>query len=183
MTKENKSVNKIMRKTICIAVIALATCYFISISQASDVKQHENHTIEKRPELHLSHDLKVILNEEMNGIEEGMMKIIPAISAGNWETIANIANKIKNSFILKQKLTQKQLEELHSSLPAEFIEMDQSFHLSAEKLAHAAHQHDGELVNFYFYKLHSQCIKCHSKYASDRFPNLKKIRQAESEHN
>jgi hypothetical protein len=182
MIKE-KSVKRIMRKVICFAVIASATCYFIGIGQASNAKQRENHRIEERSTLHLSHDLKVILNQEMNEIEQGMMKIIPAISAGDWENITKIANKIKNSFILKQKLTEKQIEELHHSLPAEFIEMDHSFHSTAEKLAHAAIQHDGELVNFYFYKLHSQCIKCHSKYASERFPNLKKIQQSKSDHN
>lgn len=171
-----------MRKTICFAVIALSTCYVIIIGQASDAKQRENHTIEKRSALHLSTDLKVILNQEMNEIEQGMMKIIPAISSGNWENIAKIAKKIKNNFILKQKLTEKQIEELHHSLPAEFIEIDHSFHSTAEKLAHAAFQHDGELVNFYFYKLHSQCIKCHSKYASGRFSNFQKIQQGKSDH-
>ncbi len=182
MPKE-KSVKRIMEKTIYLAVIALAICCFVSNSQASDDQQHEKHTIEERSKLHLSHDLKVILNQEMNGIEQGMMKIIPAISAGNWENINNIARKIKNSFILKQKLTKEQIAELHDSLPAAFIEMDHSFHATAEKLAHAAMQHDAELVNFYYYKLHGQCIKCHSKYALERFPNLEKIQHGKSGHN
>ena len=112
MIKE-KSVKRIMRKVICFAVIASATCYFISIGQASDTKQRETHTIKERSALQLSHDLKMILNQEMNEIEQGMMKIIPAISAGDWENITKIAKKIKNSFILKQKLTEKQIEELH----------------------------------------------------------------------
>ena len=172
-----------MRKAICFAVIASSTYFFISIAQTSDAKQRESHTIEERSAVHLSNDLKVILNQEMNEIEQGMMKIIPAISAGNWENITKIAKKIKNSFILKQKLTEKQIEELHHSLPAEFIEMDHSFHSTAGKLAHAALEHDGELVNFYFYKLHSQCINCHSKYASERFPKLKKIQQNNGDHN
>ena len=182
MNKEDKSIKILMRKLFCITVIVLATCCVISISQASDDKHHENHAIEKHSKIHLSHDLKVILNQEMTEIEGGMMKIIPAISAGKWEAIANIATKIKSSFIMKQKLTQKQLEELHSSLTTEFIEMDRNFHSTAGKLAHAAHQHDSELVNFYFYKLHSQCIKCHSKYASERFPNLKNIQPGKSSH-
>ena len=182
MTKE-KSVKRIMRKAICFAVVASSICFFISTARASENKKPESHTIEERSAVHLSHDLKVILNQEMNEIEQGMMKIIPAISAGNWEHITKIAKKIKNSFILKQKLTEKQIEELHHSLPAEFIEMDHSFHSTAGKLAHAALEHDGELVNFYFYKLHSQCINCHSKYASERFPKLKKIQQNNGDHN
>jgi cytochrome c556 len=73
------------------------------------------------------------------------------------------------------------MKERHHSLPTEFIEMDQSFHATAGKLAHAAHQGDGELVNFYFYKLHSQCMNCHSKYASERFSNLKSSQHAETD--
>ena len=177
-----KSTKRIMKKAIILAVIASATCFLTGISQASEVEQHKGHAIEEYSELQISNDLKVVLNQEMNGIEEGMMEIIPAIAAGNWEIIANIAKKIKDSFILKQKLTQEQIEELHHSLPAEFIEMDHDFHSTAGKLAHAAHQHDGELVNFYFYKLHSQCTKCHSKYASERFSDLKKAQHGKSEH-
>lgn len=166
-----------MKKAIGLVVIALT---YFSIGQASEAKQHE-HSIEERTGVHLSHDLKAVLNQEMNEIEKGMMKMIPAISAGDWEAIADVATKIENSFILKQELTREQIEELHDSLPAEFIEMDHSFHSTAGKLADAARQHDGELVNFYFYRLHSQCTKCHSTFATDRFPNLKKIQQGESD--
>ena len=177
-----KNVKIIMIKAICCAVIASSAFLFIGIGQASDARQQEKHTVAERPAIHLSNDLKVILNQEMNEIEQGMMKIVPAISAGNWENIMAIAKKIKDSFILKQKLTEKQSEELHHSLPVDFIEMDHSFHSTAGKLAHAALEQDGELVNFYFYKLHSQCINCHTKYASERFPNLKKARQGKSDH-
>lgn len=181
MIKE-KSVKKNMKKVICLAFIALTTYCFISISQASEDKHHDTHKINNGLKLHLSKELKDILNQEMNEIQDGMMKIIPAISEGNWETIANIAIKIQNSFILKQKLTQKQIEELHGSLSEEFIEMDHGFHSTAGRLVHAAHQQDGELVNFYFYKLHSKCLKCHSKYASERFPNFKKAKNISHEH-
>lgn len=74
------------------------------------------------------------------------------------------------------------MKELHHSLSAEFVEMDQNFHSTAAKLSRAAHQQDGELVNFYFYRLHSQCISCHSKYATERFSNFKKIQQGKSGH-
>ena len=66
--------------------------------------------------------------------------------------------------------------------PAEFVEMDRDFHSSAGKLAHAAHKQDGELVSFYFYKLHSQCMTCHSKYAAERFPNFQKAQPSGGDH-
>ena len=177
-----RTAGRTMKNVICLAVMASASCYFISIGQTSEVKHQETHTVEKGSELHLSDDLKVILNQEMKEIEAGMMKIIHAISAGNWEIIADIAKNIKDSFILKQKLTKQQMKELHHSLSAEFVEMDQNFHSTAAKLSRAAHQQDGELVNFYFYRLHSQCMSCHSKYATERFSNFKKIQQGKSGH-
>ena len=168
-------------KATFLAVILFATYCLISTSHASEKKQPENHNTEKGSELHLSHDLNLLLNQEMNEIESGMTKIIPAISAGNWDTITHIAKKIKNSFILKQKITPKQIEELHSSLPKEFIALDQNFHSTAGKLAHAALDHDSELVSFYFYKLHEKCAKCHSQYASERFPNFKSFKQGKED--
>ena len=171
-----------LKKVLCSAAAVSAACFFISTAQASESGGHENHQMKKSAEIHLSPDLKEILNQEMNGIENGVMKIIPAIAAGDWETIAKIAQQIKASFILKQKLTPEQLKELHNSLPPEFVEMDMRFHSNAEKLAGAAHQRDGELVTFYFSKLHGQCMTCHAKYAPERFPGLNKQKPAEKEH-
>ena len=99
--------------------------------------------------------------------------MIPAISAGDWEIIAQVALRIDESFIMKQALTEPQLEELHLALPAEFVAADERFHSTAGKLSEAAHRRDGELVNFYYYQLHSQCMSCHAGYASERFPKLR----------
>ena len=46
-----------------------------------------------------------------------------------------------------------QVEELHSSLPALFKELDHSFHHAAGMLAHAAKERHADIVIFYFYKL------------------------------
>jgi len=181
MSIENNT-SRLPIKAIRLAVLTTAVCFIISLSQASEVLLPQKHSPEQPAELHLSHDLKEVLNQEMNAIQKGMMAIIPAIAAGNWQSIAQLAQKIKDSFILKQKLTEDQMKELHHSLPTEFIAMDQSFHATAGKLAHAAHQGDEELVNFYFYKLHSQCMNCHAKYASERFSNLKSSQQAATDH-
>ncbi len=181
MAHKNKSAMNV-KKVLCCAAVVSAACFFIGTAQASEGESHENHEMKKSTEIHLSADLKEILNQEMNGIENGVMKIIPAIAAGDWETIAKIAQQIKASFILKQKLTPDQLKELHNSLPPEFVEMDMRFHSNAEKLAGAAHQRDGELVNFYFSKLHGQCMTCHAKYAPERFPGLNKPKPGAKEH-
>ena len=109
-----------------------------------------------------------------------MKNLVPAISSGEWEKVASIAQNISNSFIMKQKLTTAQKDELHRVLPSQFIEMDQDFHNSAGMLAHAAGMKNADVVNFYFFKLNSACVACHSKYATQRFPGLVKGNEGDS---
>lgn len=123
-------------------------------------------------EIHLSAGLHQLLNDEMAAIETGMQDLVPAISSGEWETVATIARNISDSFIMKQKLTAAQKEELHRALPPLFIEMDQGFHASAAMLAHAAEMKNSDVVNFYFFKLNNACVDCHKRYATQRFPGL-----------
>ncbi len=135
---------------------------------------------EAHNEIHLSSDLHRLLGEEMVAIENGMKDLIPVISSGQWEDVALIAQKISNSFIMKQKLTTAQKEELHRALPSHFIEMDQDFHNSAGMLAHAAGMKNADVVNFYFFKLNNACVTCHAKYATKRFPGLLKANDVDS---
>ena len=120
----------------------------------------------------LSPGLLALLNQEMGLIQRGMMNLVPAIAAGEWGKVSAIGQKIKASFILKQKLTDAQKEELHQVLPPQFIEMDMDFHKSAGMLAHAAEMKNADVVNFYFYKMNTACVSCHGKYAVERFPGL-----------
>ncbi|ORJ61619.1 hypothetical protein [Geothermobacter hydrogeniphilus] len=120
----------------------------------------------------LSPELRTLLNQEMGLIQQGVMELVPAIAAGDWDKVADIGQKIKASFILKQKLTAAQKEELHRVLPQQFIEMDMDFHTSAGMLAHAAEMKNADVVNFYLYKMTTACVACHGKFATERFPGL-----------
>ncbi len=122
----------------------------------------------------LSPGLLALLNQEMGLIQKGMMDLVPAIATGEWDEVSAIGQKIKASFILKQKLTDSQKKELGRALPQQFIEMDMDFHKSAGMLAHAAELKNADVVNFYFYKMNTACVSCHSKFAVDRFPGLAK---------
>ncbi len=77
-----------------------------------------------------------------------------------------MARNIKESFILKQEVTKKQLEELHKVLPKVFIQLDSSFHNTAE------------LVNFYFYKMNEACVTYHSTFAKEKFPDFEADKDA-----
>jgi len=130
----------------------------------------------------LSDGLRALLSEEMEAIQSGMMDIIPAYSAGKWSEIGTIAEKIKDSYILKQSLTDSQVKELHSALPPEFIVNDQRFHYLAGMLNHAAKSEKPELINFYFSEMNESCVKCHSVFATHRFPALAPKEKPENLH-
>jgi hypothetical protein len=122
----------------------------------------------------LSPALRGLLAQEMLALETGMQAIIPAYSSGNWSEIARIAEQIENSYILKQALTDEQKQELHSSLPVSFIDLDKQFHYLAGMLKHVAEKEKSELVGFYFSKLNESCVGCHAQYATHRFPAFEK---------
>lgn len=161
-------------------IVLLFTAVLFSVTPLALAAEHKHH--EKPATEHaieISPDLKKLLNQEMAAIQKGMMDLIPAMAAGEWADVATIGKNIKASFIMKQKLTKSQKEELHRVLPPAFIEMDQSFHHSAGMLAHAAEMKNADVVNLYFSKLNQACVSCHAKFATDRFPGLVKATAGE----
>jgi hypothetical protein len=143
----------------------------------------EKHTKMKTDDLSniesLSPELRELLKKEMNALQKGIISIIPAYISGDWKEIEDISLKMKNSYILKQNITEKQMKELHSSLPNEFIKKDKEFHYLAGMLNHAAKNKKIELISFYFAKLGESCVSCHSQYATHRFPKFA-LKQEES---
>ena len=121
----------------------------------------------------LSPELRALLGKEMIALQEGMKSIIPAYTSGNLEEVAHIAEKMKNSFILKQKITSEQKQELMSKMPKSFLHLDQKFHEYAGMLEHVAKEKHTELVGFYYYKLTESCVGCHGHFASHKFPKFR----------
>ena len=159
-----KHVIRAIPLTLCLALITPATVL-------SEEQQRQNNHAPSSVE-NLSPALRELLSKEMLAIQQGMMSIIPAYAAGQWHEIEHIAYKIKNSYILKQKLSEKQRHELHAALPKSFIALDQQFHYLAGMLEHVAAEEKPELVGFYFSRLSDACIACHSTHATHKFPAL-----------
>ncbi|WP_198245495.1 hypothetical protein [methane-oxidizing endosymbiont of Gigantopelta aegis] len=159
-----------MKKLICITLLSSLS----AISYAEDAKQAHEQTKASGVEA-LSPELRNLLTQEMKALQDGMMSIIPAYVSGNWHEIEATAGKIKNSYLLKQNLTENQIKELHSSLPPEFIEKDKKFHYLAGMLEHVAHNKKPELINFYFSEMTEACAGCHVKFAIHKFPGLKPV--------
>jgi hypothetical protein len=134
----------------------------------------ERHSIDKSHSgiVDLSPELRELLSQEMRQLQNGMTEILPLYVSGKWAEIAPIASKMEASYILKQSLSEQQMHELHSRLPAAFIELDQQFHYLSGMLEHAATMEKAELVGFYFSKMSENCVNCHTQYATHRFPEL-----------
>ena len=123
----------------------------------------------------LSPDIRGVLMEEMNLVQNAMRELIASISAGDWETTAKTGKKMADSFILKRQLDEKQMETIQQSLPEHLIQLDNNFHRQAERLSRAASERDQELVAFFFSRLANSCIDCHSRYASHRFIGFRAV--------
>lgn len=168
---------------LCLPQFVLAVSHEHDGNNAKPDAEHAHHMKPLTTQgVQLSADLLALLNKEMGLIQEGMMNMVPAIAAGEWGKVSAIGQKIKASFILKQKLTDAQKEELNQVLPQQFIEMDMDFHKSAGMLAHAAEKKNADVVNFYFYKMNTACVSCHGKYAARRFPGVTNGGDEEHQH-
>jgi hypothetical protein len=118
----------------------------------------------------LSPEVRALLRQEMAALQGAMLELVPAMVAGDWGTVARVAERIRAGFILARELTPAQREELATRLPAGFLELDAEFHGLAEGLEAAAREQRPELVTFYAYKLQDSCVGCHARHARERFP-------------
>lgn len=160
--------------------IFLLSLLIVSCSDQHIKDKHTNPVVHQTQK-QLDDEIHQLLRQEMQAIQTGMMSLVPAIASGDWEKVAVIGKNIEESYILKQNLSLEQRHALHKSLPVGFIKLDQAFHHSAGMLAHAAEMGHADIVNFYFYKLNTACVECHTEFAHDRFPDLVP-EQSESHH-
>lgn len=146
-----------------------------SIASQAQPESHQGshqgpHTEAGAVRLQLPAELRDALRAEMREVQQAMQELVPAIAAGDWEGVAKLARQIEGSYLLKQKLDEKQRKALHEALPEGFLQLDREFHALAGMLAHVTHAPHVELVSFYYYKLADGCLTCHSRYARERFP-------------
>jgi hypothetical protein len=134
------------------------------------------------PALKLAPKLRAALLAEMAGLKAGVAELSVSLANGEWEKAAERATRIRDSYIMKQKLSRAELEQLERSLPADFIVMDERFHRHAEGLAQAAHRQDHELAVFYFAKMLEGCGSCHASYAAHTFPGYRRTESAPHAH-
>lgn len=134
------------------------------------------------PALSLSPKLRAALVAEMAGVKEGVAGLSASLATGEWDAAAKRAERIRDSYIMKQKLTRVELEELERALPADFAVMDEAFHQQADGLARAAKARNYELAIFYFSKMMEGCGSCHARYATHVLTGFKHANRAEAVH-
>jgi hypothetical protein len=120
----------------------------------------------------LTPKLKGLLVKEMQSVLQASQEIFAALVQGKHDIIANKAQGIHDSFILKQSLTSQDVKDLHRAVPEGFVQTDREFHRTASRLAQAAKAKDSAREQYYFDKMLSGCLTCHTRYAADRFPEL-----------
>jgi len=167
----NKKKNKPLRAWKSIAVLgAILSSVFLTANAQADklAKSNEQASVNS-----LSVPLQQLLKQEMQGLQQGLLALQPAYISGDWQQVAEIAMKMKNSYILKQQITPAQNHELHTKLPQAFINKDKEFHYFAGMLSHVADQKKTELIGFYLEKLTSSCMGCHASFATEKFSHFK----------
>jgi hypothetical protein len=126
-------------------------------------------------DLHLSQDLRALLQAEMREITVASQAVVLSLASGDWKSIENIGEKIRASYVMEQNLSAAQRQELEDQLPDHFKRLDMEFHARAKKLGLAAAAHDPEIVVFQYYRLLESCTTCHTAYAKARFPGFSSI--------
>ncbi len=120
----------------------------------------------------LSPETRKVLVEEMQMIASAMGPLHTAVVTGEHEAVAEQARRIRDSFVLKQKLTAAQRQEIGTRLPKAFINGDRQFHQLAGRLGEAGDRQDSALERFYFEEMTRACQSCHQDFAGGRFPGL-----------
>lgn len=123
----------------------------------------------------LTDKLSRLLQQEMRAVQGGMTTIHSAMVMGQHESVAKNAQQIHDSFILQQKLTEQDRKDLMSAVPKGFIRLDKEFHKLAAALAEAGRNRDTKAQHRVFSEMTGNCIQCHGKYVSDRFPGVKSL--------
>lgn len=159
-----------MRKNLLLLLCIIIVIIMTAVAACAEKN------LDEKTEIHLSKKVQRLLSAEMNRIQNGMTNLVIAVSAGKWDEISLVCEKMEKGYIMRQKLTEEQREEFNSSLSEGYKKINNEFKETLSHLVLAAGEHDGLLVNSYFSRLNKTCISCHSKYAKKRFPGFKSMK-------
>lgn len=117
-------------------------------------------------------DVRGLLIQEMIAILGSTQTIVNAMVRGEDETVAREAQRIHDSFILAQELSEEQHDALVAAASAEFLAKDEAFHEMSASLAEAARAGDKAEQQKVFTQMLNACVVCHTEHAAERFPGF-----------
>jgi len=120
-------------------------------------------------------NVRALLIQEMQAVLTATQAILEGIVKGQHDLVAEKAEGIHNSFILKQEMTPEDRKALMAAVPDAFVQRDRAFHKLGAELAAAARAGDQAQEQALFGQMLEACTGCHSRYAGGRFPGLKSI--------
>jgi|SRR5690554_445656 len=121
-------------------------------------------------------DVRALLIQEMVAILGATQSITDAMIRGDDEIVATQAQRIHDSFILAQELTDEQHTALVNAASEEFLEKDGAFHAMGAALAEAARAGDKPRQQEIFFQMQAACVACHTDHAAQRFPGFQASR-------
>ena len=113
-----------------------------------------------------------LLLQEMNAVSGATHEILDALIRGEGQIVAERAQAIHDSFILKQEMTEEDRRALVKAVPDDFVQRDRAFHQLAGDLAAAARKRDSQHQQALFADMVEACRTCHARYATNQFPSF-----------
>ncbi|MDE3109967.1 MAG: cytochrome c [Acidobacteriota bacterium] len=113
--------------------------------------------------------LRGLLVSEMVSVRTAAHGILDGLVNGDDASVAMLAQRVHDSFIMERSMTPRDRKDLEAALPKEFVAMDQSFHATAGQLAEAARAHERASEHVLFDRMTATCSACHSRFATDVF--------------
>jgi hypothetical protein len=120
--------------------------------------------------------IRALLGQEMNAVLDATKTILDALVRGQDDVVAQNAQAIHDSFIMKQEMTEADRKALIKSVPNAFLERDRAFHELSANLAEAAQDGDKTRQKQLFTDMVNACTGCHSQHATDRFSEFGNVR-------
>lgn len=124
----------------------------------------------------LTDKLSRLLQQKMRSVQSAMATIHTAMVTGEHDTVSTSAQQIHDSFILQQELTDQDRKDLMSAVPKGFIKLDKEFHKLATLLAETGRKENTKKQRQLYDEMTRNCIACHGKYVSDRFPDVNSVK-------
>ena len=151
-----------MRSTALIVVMAMG----VAVSPPA-VANPDDDTDPVGPKL--PPKVRGLLLQEMNAVNAATQDILDALVRGKDPVVAQKAQAIHDSFILKQEMTASDRQALRETAPEAFLQRDRAFHELTGELAEAARQGDRKRQRALFADMIDACAECHGRYATNRF--------------